>query len=48
MTFGQTLRKFMDCVNMKQSQLAEYLDYDVSYISRWSNDLKPPSVRSNS
>ena len=48
MTFGQTLRKFMDCVNMKQSQLAEYLDYDVSYISRWCNDLKLPSVRSNS
>lgn len=48
MTFGKALRKFMNCADMKQTQLADHLGYDVSYISRWLSDAKLPSARSSS
>ena len=48
MTFGNALRKFMNCTDTKQTQLAEHLGYDVSYISRWLSDSKLPSIRGNS
>ena len=48
MTFGAALRELMKCVGMKQAQLAEYLGYDVSYISRWLSGTKLPSMHGSS
>lgn len=48
MTFGETLKALLDVSNIKQSQLAAHLGYDVSYISRWLNDSKLPSAKNNS
>ena len=48
MTFGETLKLLLDASNIKQSQLAAHLGYDVSYISRWLNDSKLPSAKNNS
>lgn len=47
MTFGKALREFLKCTNIKQTQLAEHLGYDVSYISRWLSDAKLPSIHGN-
>lgn len=48
MTFGETLGAILDSANIKQTQLAAHLGYDVSYISRWLNGTKLPSVKNNS
>ena len=47
MTFGETLKTLLDVSNIKQSQLADHLGYDVSYISRWLNNSKLPSAKNN-
>ena len=32
---------------MKSAHLADALGYDTSYISRWVNDIKLPSLKNN-
>jgi transcriptional regulator with XRE-family HTH domain len=48
MVFGDTLKMLLDFANIKQAHLASYLGYDVSYISRWLNGTKLPSLKNNS
>lgn len=43
--FGKKLRSLMDEANIKESQLAEALSYDATYISKWINGNKLPSTR---
>ena len=47
MTFGQSLKQLLTISNLKSSTLAYELGYDTSYISRWINDIKTPSVKNN-
>lgn len=47
MTFGETLKQLLECSGVKPSFLASALDYDPSYISRWINNKKLPSLRNN-
>lgn len=43
--FGRTVKLMMEKIDIKESQLAEALNYDVSYISKWVNGIKLPSAR---
>lgn len=43
--FGKSLRSLMDETGIKESQLAEALSYDATYISKWINGNKLPSAR---
>lgn len=47
MTFGQTLKQLLNISGIKLAQLADGLGYDASYISRWANDIKKPSLKNN-
>lgn len=47
MTFGETLKQLLSISGVKIAQLARELGYDVSYISRWTNDIKIPSLKNN-
>lgn len=47
MTFGQTLKQLISISGQKSAQLADALGYDASYISRWANDIKLPSLKNN-
>lgn len=47
MTFGNTLHKLLEYSGVKRTQLSEYLGYDISYIGRWINDVKRPSLKNN-
>ena len=47
MTFGELLRKLLLLTQLKAGHLAAALGYDVSYISRWVNDIKLPSLKNN-
>lgn len=48
MTFGQTLKQMLSLSGVKMAHLAQALGYDTSYVSRWINDIKVPSLRNNS
>lgn len=43
--FGETLRELKTICNMKSITLANYLGYDISYISKWCANKKLPSGR---
>jgi len=47
-TFGETLSELLAISNVKVSQLADDLGYDISYISRWLHGTKLPSVKGRS
>lgn len=47
MTFGQTLKQLISISGVKSAHLADALGYDASYISRWANDIKLPSLKNN-
>ncbi len=47
MTFGESLQSLLATSGLKSRHLAMTLGYDVSYISRWPNDIKLPSIRTN-
>ena len=47
MTFGRTLQELTRLCGVKRCNLADALGYDPSYISRWINGVKHPSLRSN-
>lgn len=47
MTFGQTLKQLLLVSGIKSTFLAESLGYDTSYVSRWVNDIKMPSLKNN-
>ena len=47
MTFGRTLQELTRLCGVKRCNLADALGYDPSYISRWINGVKRPSLRSN-
>lgn len=47
MTFGQTLKQLLTLSGIKSAHLADALGYDTSYISRWVNDIKLPSLKNN-
>lgn len=46
MTYSETLKKLFEFTDVKLSVLAKALDYDISYISKWCNGSKMPSVKS--
>ncbi len=48
MLFGDTLHDMLDYTGLKSTHLARELGYDVSYISRWINNEKLPSMKNNS
>lgn len=43
--FGNLLRSQMEKAEIKESELAEFLSYDTTYISKWINGSKLPSPR---
>lgn len=43
--FGKLLRTRMQKAGVKESELAEFLSYDATYISKWINGSKLPSAR---
>ena len=43
--FGKTLRALMETGEIKESELADALSYDATYISKWVNGSKLPSAR---
>ena len=43
--FGTALRAQMEKLGLKESQLAEALGYDATYISKWVSGSKLPSSR---
>ena len=43
--FGKSLRSQMEKAGIKESELADALSYDTTYISKWINGSKLPSVR---
>lgn len=45
-TYGSALKKVMKAAHLTARQIAEYIGYDVSYISKWSSNAKLPSSRS--
>lgn len=47
MTFGKTLQELTRLCGVKRCNLAGALGYDPSYISRWINGVKLPSLRNN-
>ena len=47
MTFGRTLQELTALCGVKRCNLAAALGYDPSYISRWINGIKLPSLRNN-
>lgn len=47
MTFGQTLKQMLSISGVKLTHLANGLGYDSSYISRWINEVKLPSLKNN-
>jgi len=44
-TFGKILRAQVENAGIKESELANALGYDPTYISKWMNGSKLPSVR---
>lgn len=45
-TYASALKKLIRFTKTKSTYLADHVDYDVSYISKWSNGTKLPSSRS--
>lgn len=43
--FGKSLRSQMEKAGVKESELADALSYDATYISKWINGSKLPSAR---
>lgn len=43
--FGKSLRSQMEKAGIKESELADALSYDATYISKWINGSKLPSER---
>lgn len=48
MTFGQTLKQILSSGGVRLTHFANNLGYDSSYVSRWINDIKTPSLKNNS
>lgn len=46
MTFGQAVKHILDINHIKMGVLANYLGYDISYLSKWVSDTKLPSSKS--
>lgn len=44
-TFGEILREQVEAAGIKESELANVLGYDPTYISKWMNGSKLPSAR---
>lgn len=44
-SFGSCLKTIIEMADLKISALAEYLSYDVSYVSKWIHDKKLPSTK---
>lgn len=44
-TYGKILKQLLSLTEMKAAVLANYLDYNLSYISKWCNDVKLPSYK---
>ena len=47
MMFGQALQYLLDANGLKPSHMAAALGYDVSYVNRWLNSVKLPSLKNN-
>jgi len=47
MLFGDMVREMLSITGLKGGHLARSLGYDVSYISRWLNNSKLPSMKNN-
>lgn len=45
--FGSLLRNLLEQAEVKESQLAEALNYDTTYISKWINGSKLPAARTS-
>jgi len=45
--FGEILRTLLNAAGIKRSQLANCLGYDISYVSRWINGQKLPSLKND-
>lgn len=43
--FGNTIHKLLEITCEKNFRLANYLGYDVTYISKWINGNKLPSKK---
>lgn len=46
MTFGQAIKQLLYINGIKMGVLANVLGYDISYLSKWTNDAKLPSPKS--
>lgn len=47
MMFGQALQYLLDANGLKPIHMAAALGYDVSYVNRWLNNIKLPSLKNN-
>lgn len=45
MNFSKALKELLRITDTKMKDLAEYLNYDLSYISKWSNDKLLPNQK---
>ena len=43
--FGETLKHFMKLSGVKERELADFINYDITSISKWVNGAKLPSSR---
>ncbi len=43
--FGTLLKGYLINTNVKEKDLAQYLNYDMSYINKWVNGVKLPSQK---
>lgn len=43
--FGNTLKKLIKFTNTKLNAIAYFIDYDISYVSKWSNNSSQPSKK---
>ena len=43
--FGETLKHFMKLSGVKERELADFINYDITSISKWVNGAKLPSNR---
>ena len=44
-TYGKILKQLLSLTETKAAVLANDLDYNLSYISKWCNDVKLPSYK---
>lgn len=43
--YGTTLKALIKLTNTKYADIASYIGYDISYISKWCSNNKLPSSR---